>query len=158
MTDTITDPQTTLARLAERFARAVEQEFAGISPLYARLVEGSAEDAAILALAAQAPRGQPLPVFFLGAVHYLIRREPQHPLAAFYPDLAGDAVAPGDPYPAFHAFCLEPARRAGATLDHAPGADERGAAVRLPLAGVRAGGEQGGAGPSPWWRWGPVRG
>jgi hypothetical protein len=61
----------------------------------------------VCALAAQAPREQPLPVFFFGAVHYLIRQEPDHPLAAFYPDLAGDALAPGDPYPAFHAFCLD---------------------------------------------------
>jgi hypothetical protein len=107
MTDTITDQQTNEARLSERFARAVEPEFAGISPLYARLAAGSAADDTILALAAQAPRGQPLPVFFLAAVHYLIRQEPGHPLAAFYPDLAGEAVAPGDPYPAFHAFCRE---------------------------------------------------
>jgi hypothetical protein len=101
------EQRTPVERAQDRFARAVEQEFAGVSPLYARLAAGLAGDAALCALAAQARPDQPLPVFFLGAVHYLLRQEPDHPLAAYYPDLAGAAVALGDPYPLFHAFCLE---------------------------------------------------
>jgi hypothetical protein len=98
---------TPVERARERFARSVEQEFSGVSPLYARLAAGLAGDPELCALAAQARQDQPLPVFFLGAVHYLLGQEPDQPLAAFYPDLAGEAVAPGDPYPLFHAFCLE---------------------------------------------------
>jgi hypothetical protein len=101
------EPQTPVERARERFARSVEQEFAGVSPLYARLAAGLAGDVALCALAAQARPGQPLPVFFLGAVHYLLRKEPDHPLAAFYPDLAGETVSPADPFPTFRAFCLE---------------------------------------------------
>jgi hypothetical protein len=107
MTDDPVAQQTDLKRLHDRFSRAVTQELAGVSPLYARLAADIAEDADLLTLAAQAPPGQPIAVFFLGAVHYLIRQEPDHPLAAFYPDLAGEAIAPGDPFPRFRAFCLD---------------------------------------------------
>jgi hypothetical protein len=101
------EPRTPVERARERFARSVEQEFAGVSPLYARLAAGIAGNTELCTLAAQARPDQPLPVFFLSAVHYLLRREPAHPLAAFYPDLAGEAGAVGDPCPAFRAFCLE---------------------------------------------------
>ncbi len=114
MTGASEDPQVAHERLRERFLQAAERDFTGVSPLYARLAEGIAADPDLLALAAQAPRGQPLSLMFLGAVHYLIRQRPDHPLAPFYPDLADGTVAAGDPFPAFRAFCLD---QRGALLD-----------------------------------------
>ncbi len=101
------DQPATGERLRERILAAVERDFVGVSPLYARLAAGIADDPALLALAALARRGQPLAILFLGAVHYLIRQQPDHPLAAFYPDLAGDTLTAGDPFPPFRTFCLD---------------------------------------------------
>ncbi len=107
MTDTSEAPQAAPERLRDRLLQAVERDFTGVSPLYARLAAGIAADPDLLALAAQIPPGQPLALMFLGAVHYLIAQRPDHPLAAFYPDLAGGPVAEGDPFPLFRAFCLD---------------------------------------------------
>ncbi len=79
-------------RAFERFAVA-EAAVQG-SPLYQRLCETVAADADILALAAEAGRGQPPPNLFLGAVHYLLAKQPAS-LAAYYPSLGGER-APDD--------------------------------------------------------------
>jgi hypothetical protein len=92
--------------LAARFARFAAEECAGYSPLYERLAAGVAGDAGLLALAAHAGPGQPPPNLLLGAVHYLLLRDADDPLAAFYPSLARDPAPAGEAYPAFRAFCL----------------------------------------------------
>lgn len=92
--------------IAAKFRRQAETQFHGASPLYERLAWGIAEDPAILALAAHTQPGQIVPLMLLGAVHYLLLADPGQPLAAYYPSLAA-APASDDPYPAFHAFCLE---------------------------------------------------
>jgi hypothetical protein len=92
------------AGLAERFRRA-ERSFP-TSALYRRLVTGVSGDDDLLALAAQGRPGQAPEFLLLGAVHYLLGRSPDHPLASWYPDLH-DPVTAGDAFPAFRSFCLD---------------------------------------------------
>lgn len=95
-----------VAQLFETFGR-LEAAPNG-SPLYARLCAEIAEDAELLELAARA-QSFPVPNVFLAAVHDLLLGGVEHPLAAFYPSVAGAARAPAraDPFPSFRAFCLE---------------------------------------------------
>ena len=92
-----------LARRFERFARRE----CHVSRLYERLSLGIAQDHDVLGIAAQAQPGQPIPNLLLGAVHFLLLQGVVHPLAAYYPSLTPTPPPPVDPYPAFHAFCLE---------------------------------------------------
>jgi len=95
-----------LEALSRRFHRFATLETGGSSPLYERLCLGISQDADVLALAAQA-RSQPVPNILLAAVHYLLLKGVQHPLAAFYPSVSS-ATQPGDdPYPHFRTFCIE---------------------------------------------------
>jgi hypothetical protein len=96
--------------LSQQFRRFGERECVPASPLYGRLAVGIADDPELLEIAATA-RARPVPNLFLAAVHYLLIQETAHPLAAFYPDLAGDsrALVSGEPFPLFRAFCLEQA-------------------------------------------------
>jgi len=104
----VTSKPLTPDRLARRFQRFGTEECSGRSRLYERLCVEIARDPAVLALAAHARPGQPVPNLFFAAVHYLLLDGASHPLAAFYPDLAGAKAAPdGDPYPAFRSFCLQ---------------------------------------------------
>jgi hypothetical protein len=95
-----------LETLSQRFVRFAQRE-CHVSPLYKRLSSGIARDPEVLAIAAQARRGQPVPNLFLAAVHFLLLKGMQHPLATFYPSLSRFAVRAEDPYPSFRAFCLE---------------------------------------------------
>ncbi|HEY7357700.1 MAG TPA: DUF2332 domain-containing protein, partial [Ktedonobacterales bacterium] len=100
-------PHIPLETLALRFQRFAEQEAEpGFSPFYTRLCRGIASDSQVLALAAETPAGQPAPNLLLAAVHYLLLKGVQHPLAAFYPSLT-NPPDPADAYPAFQTFCLE---------------------------------------------------
>lgn len=92
--------------LAQRFERFARRE-CHVSPLYERLSLGIAGDPELLAIAAQAPPGQPVPNLLLATVHFLLLRGAQHPLAAFYPSLSPGIPRSADPYPSFRAFCLE---------------------------------------------------
>ncbi|HEX2275740.1 MAG TPA: DUF2332 domain-containing protein [Candidatus Tectomicrobia bacterium] len=95
-----------LDALAQRFERFARRE-CQVSPLYERLSFGIAQDPELLAIAAQARPGQPVPNLFLAAVHFLLLQGRQHPLAAFYPSLSPAAPRTADPYPHFRSFCLE---------------------------------------------------
>lgn len=88
--------------LAGLFA-ASPRSFAS-SPLYSRLGQVVAADDRLLAIAGQARDGQLPPNMLLASVHYLLLRDPEDELAAWYPSLGGTAT--GDPGPAFTAFCL----------------------------------------------------
>ncbi|PSP89599.1 DUF2332 domain-containing protein [Halobacteriales archaeon QS_4_69_34] len=98
----------------------------GATPLYARLARDTADDPALLDLAAGAPAGQPAPQLLLAAVHSLLLASSEHPLAEHYPTCAdgstderrtaecsttNDASTRGpatvDPFPTFREFCLE---------------------------------------------------
>lgn len=93
----------TLADLARRFTYVGEHELVDVSPLYSTLCRSIADDRDLLALAAHATH-TPVTKLFLDAVHYLLLRDPSDPLAAYYPDLAAQPD-PGDPAPAFRAYC-----------------------------------------------------
>ena len=93
--------------LAARFRRFAESECRGSSPLYERLARAVADDAEMLALAAEAPPGQPTPNLFLAAVHFLLLGTAGAPLARFYPSLTETAAAPDRAYPEFREFCRD---------------------------------------------------
>lgn len=102
--------QAHLDRLTRRFVRFAEQEARDSSPLYERLSRAIADDPALLSLAAHARASQPVPNLLFAAVQYLLLKRVGAPLAAYYPALAGAAVAHPDPadddlYPLFQRFC-----------------------------------------------------
>ncbi len=95
-----------LAEVLERLRRfADDEDDPEGSALYARLCRGLADDAATASIMLAAPAEQRKPMLLLGAVHQLLLAGVEHRLAAFYPSVAGDAPASGDPYPAFADFC-----------------------------------------------------
>jgi hypothetical protein len=94
------------ACLAREFRDFADRQCRGRSPLYADLAEGVAADPELLTLAGGVALGQPAPNLLLGVIHWLLLRNAGSELAAFYPSVAGDAVAHGDPVPALRSFCL----------------------------------------------------
>jgi hypothetical protein len=94
----------TLSEVFERFAR---DEFYSSSPLYERLSKGVAQDAELLALAAQCRKGERIPNLLFAAVHYLLLKGISHPLKRFYKSLGGYFDSREDPFPDFRSFCLE---------------------------------------------------
>src|SRR5262245_35541342 len=101
-------PDAHLAALAQRFVRFADQECGDYAPLSDRLARGIACDPELLTLAAHTRSGQPGPILLLAAVHYLLLCGADHALGAFYPSVASlAAVPPGDPMPAFRAFCRD---------------------------------------------------
>ena len=78
---------------------------ADVSPLYERLAQGIIHDSTLLEIAAEASEDQPPPQLLLGAVHVLLLRGYDHPLANFYPTCA-ENPANGDAFPHFRNFCL----------------------------------------------------
>jgi hypothetical protein len=94
--------------LAQRFVRFADQECGDYAPLYDRLARGIAGDPELLTLAAHTRSGQQAPLLLLAAVHYLLLGGADHALGAFYPSVTHRAaVPPGDPMPAFRAFCRD---------------------------------------------------
>jgi hypothetical protein len=97
-----------LEALAQRFVRFADQECGDYAPFYDRLARGIAGDPELLTVAAHARSGQQVPLLLLAAVHYLLLGGADHALGAFYPSVAHrTAVPPGDPMPAFRAFCRD---------------------------------------------------
>lgn len=92
--------------LAERFRTFAAHECASSSPLYEALCLRIATDDDVLAVAARAAGGQPVPNLLLAAVQLLLTREPGHALASFYPSISGHPASPADAYPAFRSFVL----------------------------------------------------
>lgn len=75
------------------------------SELYAALAETAADDRRLLDIASEAPAGQPEPELLLAAVHSNLLRDPDHPLAQFYPTCEGSGTA-DRPESHFRDFCL----------------------------------------------------
>ncbi|PYM14206.1 MAG: DUF2332 domain-containing protein [Candidatus Rokuibacteriota bacterium] len=103
--------------LAQKFVRFAEVECRGASPLYESLAHSIADHDEILELAAHAAPGQPAPNLLFAAVHVLLMREPETPLAEFYPSLTAAARPPGDAYPGFRTFCRRHAEKIRALLE-----------------------------------------
>ncbi|MFF5491523.1 DUF2332 domain-containing protein [Streptomyces virginiae] len=71
-------------QLADTFRRFADQQATGLSPLYAALSRAVARTPELLDLAAYTQPGQPAPNMLLGAVHHILRRGVQHPLAPYF--------------------------------------------------------------------------
>ena len=93
--------------LAQRFARFAQLEYRGSSPLYESLSSSIAGDDEMLDLASHALPGQPVPILFFAAGHFVLARTPDATLAEFYPSLTAAARPPGDAYPALRTFCRD---------------------------------------------------
>ena len=92
-----------IRRHFELFTRSVAH-----LPLYHRLTEMAAGDAEVTDLLLVAQPGQARPVLLLAAVHDLVLRQPDLPLARWYPSVTPPGeLATGDPYPAFRQVCLD---------------------------------------------------
>lgn len=86
------------------------------APLYAALSAGIAADPTLAGLLLHAPEPQRLPVLLFATTHALLLAEPDHPLAAWYPNLTVEHRSPDDPalMPTFAAFVEE---RRAAVID-----------------------------------------
>jgi hypothetical protein len=98
-------------KLSEVFERSAKDEFHRSSPLYERLSNAIAQDAELLALAAQCRKGERIPNLLFAAVHYVLLTGISHPLARFYKSLGGYFDGRDDPLPDFRSFCLNQVER-----------------------------------------------
>lgn len=99
-----------LQTIADGFLWNAEHALADSSPLYATLARRIADDPEMLALAAHAQPHQPVMNMLFASVHYLLMRDRDEPLAAFFPDLTRHPNTTDDAYPTFRAFCLKHAK------------------------------------------------
>jgi hypothetical protein len=95
-----------VSNYAERFLSFASFGTLGTSPLYEALGPQIARDADLLAIAAAARPGQPLPNLLFGAVQFTLRRAGRDPLAAFYRSLTAEPAPASDAFPAFRRFVL----------------------------------------------------
>ncbi len=92
--------------LAAAFRRFAEVEVpSGDCPLYETLALAVADDRDLLDLAAHRMVGQPIANMLFGAVHYLLAKSPDEPLATHYQTLSSSAPV-GDLRQLFRQFCL----------------------------------------------------
>jgi hypothetical protein len=103
--DALDDAALDESALARQFA-AFEATAHTRAPLYAALAAGIARDRSLSGLLASAPPTQRMPVLLLAAVHDLLLEDPDHELAAWYPNLTENPRRPDDPalMPTFAAF------------------------------------------------------
>lgn len=106
MSDAARDRDGDVATCQKLFADFSRQTAKG-TPLYSRLAGGVAADPDLAGLLLIAPPAQRLPVLLFACVHSLVLEEPESALAGHYPNIAGNAADPGDPFPAFRQFCDE---------------------------------------------------
>ncbi|HEY8179805.1 MAG TPA: DUF2332 domain-containing protein [Candidatus Limnocylindria bacterium] len=91
-------------RLSQQYRDYARFELAAHgSPIYAAICARLADDRAIGSLGLEAEAGFRTPLILLAAVHHLLLSGVEHPLAAYYPSLAGADARPIDDglYPAF---------------------------------------------------------
>lgn len=87
------------------FIRFAEKECLNVSPFYYALSTKVAADEELLNLAAFCRQGQPMPNLFLGAVHFLLLKNPTVELATYYPSINTNAKS-ALPFNLFKDFCL----------------------------------------------------
>ncbi|MGE0388356.1 MAG: DUF2332 domain-containing protein [Gammaproteobacteria bacterium] len=76
------------------------------TPLFAALSRAAADDDALRAIAEHATPGQPIAYLFLCAAQYLLLRNPQEPLAQYFPSTSPGPLPLTQAYPVFREFCL----------------------------------------------------
>ncbi|CAM3726843.1 DUF2332 domain-containing protein [Mesobacillus thioparans] len=94
-----------VTEISEKFKNFAVHECRGSSPLYESLSLKIAENREMLGLASKARAGQPVPNLLLGAVHYLLMKDYEHPLAEYYPSLSDDPRSAEEAFAAFVDFC-----------------------------------------------------
>ena len=109
-----TEPTASLGKLFERFA---EEECKNNSTLYYQLSKQIAGDEELLRLCVFVREGQPVPNIFLAAVHFLILRSGQVPLAQYYPSVSGQQTK-AIPFEMFKAFVLQQQQAIIAIIQH----------------------------------------
>lgn len=92
--------------LRRTFVQFAETECRGTSPLYYHLAKCVAADDDMLGIAREVPAGQPVPNLLFAAVHYLLYRDPDVPLARFYPNFTGSPGPVDESFPVFRDFVL----------------------------------------------------
>lgn len=96
-----------LAELRALFRYYAETGFpAASAPLYAAICAEICDDDEVLALAVETQPGQPAPNLLFAAVHSLLLRGAQHPLAEHYPDLTASPLSAEGAGAKFRDFCL----------------------------------------------------
>ena len=91
------------ARYFTHFAEVAEHE----SPLYSALSRQIANDRELLALCNEMVERQPPANVLFAAVHFLILRGADHPLAGYYHTVGGEQDPDGKELAAFRDFCAE---------------------------------------------------
>jgi hypothetical protein len=91
--------------LKQRFLAFAETECKRSSELYYRLSIQIANDPQLLNIAVSTRDGQPAPNIFFAAVHYLLLKAPDQPLAEYYPSIHGSRCTE-IPFNLFKTFCL----------------------------------------------------
>jgi len=76
------------------------------SPLFAALSRPCAEDPDICELGSGVRPGQPIAIFILSVAQYLAFREPQSPLAAYFPSMTDSPKSAEAAFPAFREFFI----------------------------------------------------
>ncbi|OCA91010.1 hypothetical protein A8F94_03865 [Bacillus sp. FJAT-27225] len=92
-------------KLAETFKTFAERECNNSSELYESLSMKISEDPHILELSSYASPGQPVPNLLFGAVHYLLLKGTDHPLARFYASINTNPRSPEAAFLSFKEFC-----------------------------------------------------
>ncbi|MGE0386399.1 MAG: DUF2332 domain-containing protein [Gammaproteobacteria bacterium] len=72
---------------------------------YGAICRAIAVDPDLIALAAHCRPGQVIPHFFMGVLHYVALRYPQHAFAEFFPSIAPKPRPPAQIAPVLKAFC-----------------------------------------------------
>lgn len=91
--------------LKQRFISFAETECLGNSTLYYRLSFQIADDPELLTIALNTRQGQPVPNIFFAAIHYLLLKNQDLPLAKYYPSIQKQPVTE-IPFDIFRSFCL----------------------------------------------------
>ncbi len=87
------------------FIRFAEKECLNVSPFYYALSTQIAADEELLNLASFCRQGQPMPNLFLGAVHFLLLKNPSAELANYYPSI-NTTTKSKLPFKRFKDFCI----------------------------------------------------
>jgi hypothetical protein len=93
-----------LEHLADKFEEWAK-DFGRVAPMYAGLARGIAGDPELLALLAEAPEEQQLPVLLFASVHSLVLAEPELAAAAFYPSVHAGVRTHDGAFEAFRQLC-----------------------------------------------------
>jgi len=84
-----------------------ESECKGNAELYFKLCYEISKDDELTKIASYTKVGQPMPNIFLGAVHYLLMKNPQEELSKYYPTISQVENISEIPIDIFKIFCLK---------------------------------------------------